>query len=572
MNKIKSEEITAKEINIGDLLGSNNLFKIPNYQRPYSWTEEATQLVEDVENHIEENRGEKRKETQYFSGSIITCPNKDGSQDIIDGQQRLITICITLSILRHLISDESTKNQIHEMLIQKELPLNNISETPRVEINAGNHFFLKYVMDKDEMKIVKLYDLIDYKKNDGNYGEINVVENTQNIYKILKDKSPKELIQFSKCLLNQLVIVKVDTSDIEQAFKIFSIINTRGLDLTLSDILKARLSGQIKDKNKQDSYIKKWVKLEEDIGRDDFNNVFTHIAMIIRKDKAKVSTLEYYEGDILPKDEYKAEVFMNDWLEECVKNYHHIANYGIPIINKYTYWLWFVGNNDWVPPALFFLKQHSQEKDSNKIQEFFKQLERLGSIMMILRKNVNDRIKVYGDIMKGIEQDKPEDYNPANHITEDHKKDTLARLDEDNIYTDWKQFRMQLVRRLDSSMSGYEDIPPTTDKKKLTMEHVLPQNPDPGSEWNSWYDESQRNEWVHRLGNLVLLTKQKNSAMQNYNFKDKKEKYYKGREHTPLSITIEAWKKNDWKPETLEKMHKQAVEFFEKEWELTPKK
>lgn len=57
----------------------------------------------------------------------------------------------------------------------------------------------------------------------------------------------------------------------------------------------------------------------------------------------------------------------------------------------------------------------------------------------------------------------------------------------------------------------------------ITVEHILPQNPPEDSEWIKNFKEEQRKEWTNKLGNLVLLSKRKNSQAKNYDFSEKKK-------------------------------------------------
>lgn len=79
-------------------------------------------------------------------------------------------------------------------------------------------------------------------------------------------------------------IVVVSTPSFDSAFRIFTVLNDRGLDLLPSDIFKARVIGAISE-NEQDFYTNKWEDVEVSLGRDRFNKLFDHIRMIIQKEK-----------------------------------------------------------------------------------------------------------------------------------------------------------------------------------------------------------------------------------------------------------------------------------------------
>lgn len=73
---------------------------------------------------------------------------------------------------------------------------------------------------------------------------------------------------------------------------------------------------------------------------------------------------------------------------------------------------------------------------------------------------------------------------------------------------------------LRSSQQAFPTFP------KVSVEHVLPQNPESGSQWMKDFTEEQRREWTHKLANLVLLSRMKNSQLNNRDFARKKQQYF----------------------------------------------
>ena len=61
----------------------------------------------------------------------------------------------------------------------------------------------------------------------------------------------------------------------------------------------------------------------------------------------------------------------------------------------------------------------------------------------------------------------------------------------------------------------------------ISIEHILPQNPDNGSQWSKNFTDKDRENWTNKLGNLVLISRRKNSAQGNKEYGDKKDKYFK---------------------------------------------
>ena len=72
----------------------------------------------------------------------------------------------------------------------------------------------------------------------------------------------------------------VETSDEESAYRIFSVLNDRGIPLSAADILKAEIIAAISGDEQRDCYTKKWEMAEELLGHDALETLFGHIRMI----------------------------------------------------------------------------------------------------------------------------------------------------------------------------------------------------------------------------------------------------------------------------------------------------
>jgi len=138
------------------------------------------------------------------------------------------------------------------------------------------------------------------------------------------------------------------------------------------------------------------------------------------------------------------------------------------------------------------------------------------------------------------------------------------KLDDNRFYSiHGGNFAKYILLRLDLEKWNLENFPgyPGT----VTVEHILPQNPDEKSNWVTLFDENQREEWTNKLGNLVLLGRRKNSKAQNDDFQKKKGIYFKEKSEA-FQITRELETIPEWNIDTLRKRHsdliKNAIEFY----------
>lgn len=125
-----------------------------------------------------------------------------------------------------------------------------------------------------------------------------------------------------------------------------------------------------------------------------------------------------------------------------------------------------------------------------------------------------------------------------------------------------------IIQRLDSFVS---DGAASYDEKMFTIKHVLPQTVNPESQWAQlWPEEKRRSYWLHKIANLVPLARKINSAAQNYDFKEKKEKYFTNSRTgtTSYNLTTQVLSKSAWTEEVVVERQNYLMDVFKKNWEL----
>jgi hypothetical protein len=107
----------------------------------------------------------------------------------------------------------------------------------------------------------------------------------------------------------------------------------------------------------------------------------------------------------------------------------------------------------------------------------------------------------------------------------------------------------------------------------VSVEHVMPQQPAPNSQWLKSIPENDKyQDWVHRLGNLVLLSRKKNSAASNYEFERKKEAYFYNGGACSFAITLGLQGWTEWTMEVMEQRQEKAMKRLEEHWRLEGRK
>ena len=130
------------------------------------------------------------------------------------------------------------------------------------------------------------------------------------------------------------------------------------------------------------------------------------------------------------------------------------------------------------------------------------------------------------------------------------------------------RYRNYIIQRLDSFVS---DGAATYDEKVITIEHVMPQTIDPQSERAQlWPDENKRNYWLHKIANLVPLARRVNSASQNFDFDEKKDKYFRNSRTgtTSYNLTTQVLTVPIWSEEVVKHRQEELMNVFVSKWEL----
>ncbi len=552
---------------IREIFEGSYQFEIPDYQRPYAWTtEQAGELFDDLISAMQDARVPGAT-SQYFLGSIVLIKNdREPKSSVVDGQQRLSTLTMLFAVLREVMPDAA--DDITDFLYKKgKVSLGEKNEYRLTAREEDADFFRRYIQEPGG--IAQLVVNADKLKDSC----LRYRENATLLLTKAKALTSADLIALWQFLANDCSLVVISTPDLEAAYRIFSVLNNRGLDLAPIDILKAQVLGLIRTTAgdaKSRAYAKEWSRIENVLGRDAFGDLFGHIRTIYAKQKQRATLVKEFQEHVT---EYKAPI---DLIDKVIKPYAEVwdfvrtadfeATEHAETINEHLSWLNRVDFKDWVPPALVYFKRFRQKP--KLLAEFFRCLERLTYFLLVTKVGINERIETYAALTKEIE---PETFKgelaelTKLALTEAQQCKFVAALDGD-VYDDLPKARMALVLRLESLVRA----PGVQLQNAVSLEHVLPQTPPAGSDWLQWFpDQNEREVWTHRLANLVPLDRNKNSSASNYDFAKKKNVYFKGKGNaSPFVLTQEVRSEAEWTPAMLIERQNRLVGVLKKHWGL----
>lgn len=563
-----TDTITASEKALLHVFCDGFRFSIPDYQRPYSWTtEEAGALFDDLRTAM--GTGDPIEASPYFMGSIVLIKEPGNSEaDVVDGQQRLTTLTILICVLRDRLEADPENREDLRATAQRYVAevgdrFAGAQDRYRLQLRPRDaDFFETHIQHGDATNWLPNADL------DNSLGDSqrHIVENARQLATRVDDMVLDERIRLLSFMIQRCFLVVVEASNEDSAYRVFSVLNDRGLNLSPTDILKAAIIGAIEEPQRE-TYTETWEEIEESLGRERFRDLFAHIRMIHHPVKlAETLVAEFRRHVIAPTHPTE---FMDEILEPMSEAYLWIVNQDFPgeeseSINRSLRHLAMLDNVDWQPPTILFLSKFSEQPEC--VVRFLSALDALAYGMFICRDSVNRRISRYAEIIQKIKSgdDVLGDGSPI-YLSDEKKTEVLTQLNGP-VY-EIPRICRPILLRLDEA---FADGAANYDHGIKSIEHVLPQNPAEDSEWMTLFDEPARSSWTHRLANLVLLSQKKNSQARNYCFERKKREYFSRNGTCTFALTSQVLATDSWTPTHLAKRQKALLKKCREIWNLAP--
>ncbi|GAA7447518.1 DUF262 domain-containing protein [Helicobacter pylori] len=553
-------KIESKDSHLRDILKDELYYQIPIYQRPYQWTEEnCEKLLDDLFLNYEDDR-----ESDYFCGSLVLIAISEDSKaktyDIVDGQQRLSTFILLAKVLATLYAErltEESKDYLQESLISK------YGKKDRLNFNA-----MGFNSKKDFQYALASFN--DAPKSDD---KNNYLKNAICLKNYLKNKEIEDINDFIEWLYFKVVFIIITCPDADKALRIFNVLNARGLALNATDIFKGNLL-KIAKEHERETFVSRWNALSQKCSDNDLTieTLFSWYLNYLNPKTSKEKTdkglvtwfknlnkppLEYLKG---VEDFYNAycEVLeMQDWHAHllsylasdfwrvilCTSILHHYSDQDIEALKKLLVKFYY---QNWVVE-----KKEPKKQTNCNIIKAIKEKQSVESIASIVKKYLDDN-EITQHFREKLEDD---------HLYEKHKKASK---------NSWLRPVLILVEYFISD----DPRPKRIQMNDFHIEHILPPNPDPSSQWVKDFSEEERELYTHSLANLTLLGGKKNAQASNLDFKEKKEIYMGkpvtlGNKKTFRVMTCYDMTKNgvcrytEWTPKSLEKRKKELIDIIE---------
>lgn len=593
---------------------SNRIFRIPDFQRGYAWNEEQwNDLWEDI-NGIQ---GDKKHYTGMLSVECIDANDPKWEKDlwlinqgkklfyVIDGQQRLTTLII---LLNELLKGEGdlmyeTKKHWRNYFLYKSYNGNTSFLFGYEKDNPSDEFFKTKILEQASCSAAN---------NNQSVYTLNLKKCKEYFAEKIKDYDQEQKEDLFRKITTQLTFNYYEIDDTTEVFVTFETMNNRGKPLSVLELLKNRLVYLsvllMEDENDynrlRDDINEVWKTLYEYLGKnqdkplneDDFlqNHWITYFPY--SRDTAKV-----FKTYLLSKEFTKKRVFSGelsseqvreyiDSLQKSIKTWYYMANIdNSPYSEEIKSCLERLQRAGWgafkplTMAILTKLEEESKEEDKDKIATFLKAAERFNFLIFRLcafRSNTKNT-EFYGFARAFYRENRPieEIIKRITQLTDETFDADTARFNISQVaksgdgFFDWtglRYFLYEYEQYLQEQAKGVSKVS-WQDITYETIEHIYPRTAT-DDYWTSRFDDESSAFYLNSLGNLLLLSRAKNSKLGNADFETKKKRTDSSGYFNGSYSEIEVAQYHEWTKETIIERGKKMLAFMQQRWNFTIEK
>jgi hypothetical protein len=541
----KTNLLNTRTANLQELIGNGKIFRVPPFQRDYSWHEEHW---EDLWNDLQALIG--KPDDRHYMGALVVEARTDREFLIIDGQQRMATLSIVaLAVIARLCRLAESG---HEPQANRE----------RAQALRG-----RFIGEKDPASLVESSKLFLNETDDAFYQDYLVQlrqplnprglpKSNRLLWQCFQyfgarldelDQKGEPLAQLlTEVVGRQLLFILITVDDDLNAYTVFETLNARGLELSSTDLLKNYLFSRLKVPADLSALQRRWRALIATVQQERFPDFLRYHLLC---ELPRVRSQRLFK---LVRDRVKtgADVFaLMDALEKRAELFAALSdpNHGYWIENPAARPL--VRELDLfrvrqMTPLLFAAWEKFQPGDFVRVLKLVSVLSFRYSVISDL--NTNALEPLYHDAAKAVLDGRAS--TPADVF----EKLRPAYLDDAKFEQDFALFSVDtsgqrrklakyILARLEADAANRACDP---DTDPATIEHILPENPGPG--WEA-FPEAYWADAVYRLGNLTLLEASANRRVGNSEYTAKRAEYAMSSyrltqlvaEHAPTEWTLE---------------------------------
>jgi hypothetical protein len=566
----------AKAVKLRDAL-KEKLY-IPKIQRDYSWDQ---QQVDDLLDDLFEFVHNKNDDLTIYDLHTINVVKDDEPKKpknkgtlLIDGQQRMVTLKILMSTIRDLllIKQKEAEDAGDTALAAQYIALVSNVQGMLTGKGAANGYLdsryeatstaLKYIVKKPEDR---------GKLKKGNKRNIHTKYPEVIRARVLKEipilmalpdiSTELEAYDYMvNTILEDCHLVRTKYENMSEAVVSFGSVNSRGKGLAASDLIRYYCLKEAVDTAHEDDFEKFWDDVEKDLNANAVVDLcLRYTEMVLRQSVSGRKVAEKFRKEIIKEPKFD----LGDILEELKTFFALYAKVvkGNALGKKYDRQISDIDSLKLKQIRTLLMTIAYEDFDEATAQKI------LGMIIAthIRHCTINGgNPNVFTDVFSKLHPMITNGEAPAVVLAQ---AETLIKkiIDENNVYSDIDDTKLTdmttktakfFLKRTEPNVKKtglmFDD--------KATLEHIMPQNPASGSQWETDFDADEHAEYLNDLGNLCILHESPNASVQNKDFDEKiKEKCYKD---SPIELTKQVSTYPKWTADEIEARRKELADLI----------
>ncbi len=552
----KANLLDTKTVNFLELIGNGKIYRVPAYQRDYSWTDEQW---EDLWKDIAERKG--NPDDRHYMGALVVEGKSDREFLIIDGQQRMATLSIlALAVIDRLkslagegvaaLDNEERARGLRARYIGEKDPASLIESSKLFLNETDNAFYQDYLVQLRQPSVPRSLP-----KSNRLLWECFCWFRRQ-----LEDqKDGAELAGLlSETVGRQLLFILITVDDEINAYTVFETLNARGLELSATDLLKNYLFSLVKVGADIEVLQRRWKAMVAAVRQERFPE-FLRYHLLCEFPKIRQQRLFKLIRDRVKSP---AEVFaLLDALEARAELFAALGD------SRHEYWIEHKGCQKYIRDLSLFRVRQMTPLLLAVWEKFtktdFERTLKLVSIVafrytVVSGLNPNDLEPAYHyaakAVLAGVVASPAEVFEKLRpiYVDDDKFKQDFAMLDVPTSGLR-KQLAKYVLCRLEEDAG---DHPCDHETDPATIEHILPENPT--EPWEQAFPHERWDAYIPRLGNLTLLESNRNREVGNRTYEEKLSSYADS--SYALARRIPEAAPEQWTPELLEARQRRMAE------------
>lgn len=564
MNMSNFEKTQIESDGVGAIL-KNKLLAVPAYQRSYSWEKQnVSQFFSDVISAF------KKGEPEYFLGTIVLV-NKDDMLEIVDGQQRLATTAVFIAVIRDYLRNKGDQeNEERALLIEKEHLFSKnyktLESTYHLKLNTADNSFFEKLIDNSHEKAIKSdprsAKLLTDAANEAREHIAGLAKSDPKIIDTLMD-----LLEYFR---DRVMVVAITVSDTANAFAIFETLNDRGLDLSISDLVKNYLFGLSGDKIEEAKAL--WVTITATLSPIGDESLLPKLIYYYWLSSRGVITQNSLFGAIKSQVQIKNDSIA--FLKQLAEAARHFVAMQSSDDARWTAEASRVAIQDLarIPldqnqPLLLAIVTKFSDTELQKTLKLMvawsvrfhvaantrtsQFREKLSAISQRIHKG---EIKTSKALYTALTADKllPNNADFEKEFAQTSPPQALAR------------YYLSEIEGIARAKAGNPPgLKPDRSPDEVNLEHILPRTVTDFADWPN-FNADTKGIYVGRLGNLAILPSKENSKIGNVSFDEKKKVFDTCAFITTKDLSTQV----DWSPSTIEQRQKDLAKLAVEAWPL----